>query len=55
LARTDVQPWTIVRSDDKMRGRVNAIRSVLAGLDYPARDIGKIDPKIAGGATLWHV
>ena len=47
-------PWTIVRSDDKKRARVNAIRSVLQHLDYPDRDIGKIDSKIAGGPELWH-
>jgi len=43
-----------VRSDDKKRARVNAIRSVLQHLDYPDRDIGKIDSKIAGGPELWH-
>ena len=28
-------PWTVIRGDDKRRARVNAIRSVLARLDYP--------------------
>lgn len=47
-------PWTIVRSDDKKRARVNAIKSVLQGLDYPNKDLPAIDDKIAGGPDLWH-
>ncbi len=44
-------PWTIVRSNDKRRARLNAIRYVLKNLDYKGKDesaIGKIDPKILG-------
>jgi len=51
---TDHAPWTIVRSDDKKRARVNAIKSVLQGLDYPDKTLPKIDDKIAGGPDLWH-
>ena len=51
---TDFAPWTVVRSDDKKRARVNAIKSVLQGLDYPNKDLPKIDDKIAGGPDLWH-
>lgn len=51
---TDHAPWTIVRSDDKLRARVNAIRAVLHGLDYPGKDIGVLDPKIAGGPDIWN-
>ncbi len=50
-------PWTIVRSDDKRRARVNAIRYVLHQLDYAGKDskaIGDTDSKIAGGPDLWH-
>ncbi|UWQ98032.1 polyphosphate kinase 2 [Rhodobacteraceae bacterium S2214] len=56
LTRThsDYAPWTVVRSDDKKRARVNAIKSVLQGLDYPNKDLPKIDDKIAGGPDLWH-
>ncbi|WPY95239.1 polyphosphate kinase 2 [Limimaricola variabilis] len=49
-------PWTVIRGDDKRRARVNAIRSVLARLDYPDRDaaaVCELDPKIAGGPDLW--
>lgn len=49
-------PWTVVRSDDKRRARINAIRSVLTHLDYAGKDskkLGELDPKIAGGPALW--
>lgn len=44
-------PWTIIRSNDKRRARLNAIRHLLTSLDYPDKDtsrIGKIDTKILG-------
>ncbi len=50
-------PWTIVRSDDKGRARLNAVRSVLSQLEYSGRrddGLGKLDPKIAGGIDIWH-
>ena len=49
-------PWTIVRSDDKRRARVNAIRTVLSVVDYDLKDkraIGDIDPLVAGGPDIW--
>lgn len=55
---TTTAPWTILRTDDKRRARLNAIRSVLRGYDYSGRDdaaLGVIDPKIAGGPDLWNV
>lgn len=59
LERTDTSaaPWTVVRSDDKRRARVQVIRSILHQLDYTYKDaesLGEIDPKIAGGVDLWH-
>lgn len=59
LQRTDCAdaPWTIVRSDDKRRARLNAIRTVLHGLDYSHKNteaIGVIDTKICGGLDVWH-
>ena len=50
-------PWTIIRSDDKRRARVNAIRTVLHALDYDRKDlsqVGPVDTMIAGGPDLWH-
>ncbi|KIC48681.1 polyphosphate kinase 2 [Tateyamaria sp. ANG-S1] len=49
-------PWTIVRSDDKRRARLNAIRTLLHGLDYTNKDpqaIGKISKSICGGPDIW--
>ncbi|MFK7754971.1 MAG: polyphosphate kinase 2 [Sedimentitalea sp.] len=58
LTRSDTKaaPWTIVRSDDKRRARLSAIRTVLHALDYDRKDpkaIGDIDTDICGGADLW--
>ena len=44
-------PWTVVDSNDKRRGRIEAMRWLLAGLDYPAKDpraVGLPDPLIVG-------
>lgn len=54
---TVTAPWTIVRSDDKRRARVQVIRSILHQLDYDHKDakaLGDIDAHIAGGPDLWH-
>ncbi len=48
---SDHAPWTIVRFNDKRRGRLNAIRHVLNTLPYAGKNeaaIGKIDDKIVG-------
>jgi len=55
-SHTEHAPWTIVRSDDKRRARINAIRSVLSQLDYTHksdRGVGRIDPKVCGGPDIW--
>ena len=44
-------PWTVVRTNDKRRARINVIRHVLMRLDYDERDddsIGVTDPDILG-------
>jgi polyphosphate kinase 2 len=51
--RTDTlaAPWTVVKSNDKKRGRIAALRWVLSTLDYPTKDsdvVGTPDPLIAG-------
>jgi polyphosphate kinase 2 len=38
---TEVAPWTIVKSDDKKKARINAIKHILNHVDYP----NKIDAK----------
>lgn len=48
---TDHAPWTIVRSNDKRRARLNVIRHMLLALDYDGKDekaIGEIDKQILG-------
>ncbi|WP_299597020.1 polyphosphate kinase 2 [uncultured Tateyamaria sp.] len=55
-SHTSHAPWTVVRSDDKKRARLNAIRTVLHGLDYTNKDpqnIGKIEKGICGGPDIW--
>ena len=54
---TDVAPWTIVRSDDKRRARVQVIRHILSQLDYDhknAKAVAPLDDKILGGPDIWH-
>ncbi|GAB10040.1 polyphosphate kinase 2 [Gordonia araii NBRC 100433] len=44
-------PWTVVKSNDKKRARIEAMRWVLSRFDYPNKDhrvVGKPDPKIIG-------
>ncbi|PWJ18039.1 polyphosphate kinase 2 [Jannaschia seohaensis] len=51
----DVAPWTVIRSDDKRRARLNAIAAILSRIPYAGRDdaVLEIDPNIAGGPELW--
>ncbi|WP_109311632.1 polyphosphate kinase 2 [Ruegeria sp. AU67] len=54
-SHSDLCPWTIIRSDDKKRARIAAIRTVLHALEYDEKDkkaIGKIDPLICGGPEV---
>ncbi len=51
LKRTDSlhAPWTVIRANDKRRGRINVIQHVLHHLPFAGRDkkaIGEIDPRI---------
>ena len=42
-------PWWVVHNNDKKRGRLGIIRTVLRGLDYAGKDetlIGAIDSRI---------
>ena len=48
-------PWTVVRSNDKKRGRLEAMRFILHLMDYPDKDvavIGEPDPLIVGPPTV---
>ncbi len=47
-------PWTIIKSNDKKRARLNCMRHFLSTLDYPGKDaavVGVPDPLIVGSAA----
>jgi polyphosphate kinase 2 len=46
-------PWTVIRSDDKKRARVECLRFMLSTIPYEGRDakvVGRPDPRIVGHA-----
>ena len=48
-------PWTVVKSNDKKRARLEAMRHILEKFDYPGKDqevVGKPDRKIIGPPSL---
>ncbi len=50
-------PWTVIRSDDKKRARVNAMRVVLDAFHYTAKDRGAVerpDPFIVRPTSRVH-
>ncbi|HWH28831.1 MAG TPA: polyphosphate kinase 2 [Mycobacteriales bacterium] len=56
FAATDTvhAPWTVVKSNDKKRGRIEAMRYVLSRFDYEDKDadvVGVPDPRIVGPAV----
>lgn len=47
-------PWTIVKSNDKKRARLNCMKHFLSSLDYPDKDLSIVtppDPLIVGQAS----
>ncbi len=47
-------PWTIVKSNDKKRARLNCMKHFLSGIDYPGKDHSVVtppDPLIVGQAS----
>jgi hypothetical protein len=50
-------PWTVIKSDDKKRARINAMRYVLHSLPYSGKDparIGRVDNLLVGRANTVH-
>ena len=50
-------PWTVIKSDDKKRARLNAMRYVLHSLPYTgksAETVGPIDDLLVGRANIIH-
>ncbi len=53
---TGAAPWTVIRANDKRRTRLNAMRHVLAGIDYAEKDAAAVaepDPEIAGSGDAF--
>ena len=51
---TEIAPWTVIKSNDKKRARINAMRHVLSKFNYDNKDhevVGNPDPLIVGRAT----
>ncbi|WP_338548077.1 polyphosphate kinase 2 [Roseovarius phycicola] len=49
-------PWTIIRSDDKRRARLEAIRHVLLNIDYDRKipkSVGQPDQSVCAGPEIW--
>ena len=44
-SNTDLSPWTVVKSDDKKKARINCIKHILANVKYPNK-IGKKELKV---------
>lgn len=50
-------PWTVIKSNDKKRARLEAMRVLLSQLDYPQKDhdlVGVPDPLLVGPAARVH-
>ncbi|HPZ69266.1 MAG TPA: polyphosphate kinase 2, partial [Dermatophilaceae bacterium] len=48
-------PWTVVKSNDKKRARLEAMRVILSRIDYPDKDVdvvGVPDPLLVGRPEL---
>ena len=59
FAATDIDeaPWTVIKSNDKKRARLNALRYVLHRMPYTDKDIeriGLLDPLLVGRASEVH-
>ena len=57
--RTDTSeaPWTVIKSNDKKRARLGAMRSLLARFEYEGKDhdaVGHPDPMIVGAPANLH-
>jgi polyphosphate kinase len=53
LTDTEIAPWTVVKSNDKKRARVNAMRHILSKFEYDGKDhevVSRPDPLIVGRA-----
>ena len=52
---TSYAPWTVIRMNDKRRGRIEVLRHILTNTDYEGKDmdaIGSPDPQIIGSGPM---
>src|SRR5208283_1962199 len=52
---TPEAPWTVIKSNDKKRARLEAMKHILARFDYPGKNaelVGSPDEKIIGPPAL---
>lgn len=50
-------PWTVIKSNDKKRARIEAMRAVLSSFEYPSKEAKVVkspDPLIVGPASRVH-
>ena len=53
---SEITPWTVIRSDDKKRARLQTIRRVLTAVPYAEKNekaLGSWDASIVGGPEIW--
>ena len=54
-SNTDTAPWTVIRSDNKKRARLNCIRYILSNVEYKnkieEKDFFKLDKNILISGT----
>ncbi|WP_101068757.1 polyphosphate kinase 2 [Roseovarius salinarum] len=56
LSHTVDAPWTVIRSDDKRRARLEALRHVLSNIDYARKKpkaLGRADTAVCAGPEIW--
>lgn len=50
-------PWTVIKSDDKKRARINCMRYFLSQLDYPNKDksiVNRLNEKVVGSVDKMY-
>jgi len=55
-SHSEAAPWTVIKSEDKRRARLSAVRHVLNALDYENKDVGalgSVDTTICSGPEIW--
>ncbi|MEL7459347.1 MAG: polyphosphate kinase 2 [Pseudomonadota bacterium] len=53
----DHAPWTVIRTDDKRRARIAAIRALVSGVEYTGKDKDVAcapDASVCGGPDIWN-